>query len=80
MNTNAVAHLTFNELDAIATHAGILISAMARVHDRDILPYFVAELKRIEGVVCTELEYRGHILPVEAIEMWVEPVDPVDTD
>ena len=63
-----LAHLSNNELDAIATHAGCLLLALHDVYDRDLLPFLRSELERLEAGACDHLMARGVIQEFEQFE------------
>jgi len=65
---NGLAHLSNDELDAIATHAGSLLLAIERVKPKDVIPFFREELWRLEEAACTHLVNRGAMMPLPVDE------------
>lgn len=58
---NGLSHLSDDQLDAIATHAGSLLLALHDVKDHDLLPELRTELARIEEQACDHPVNRGVI-------------------
>lgn len=54
-----------DRLDAIASHAGSLEVALRGLGEDELMPFFVAELRRIQVVACETLLRRGVISDLE---------------
>lgn len=58
----AIDELNSDALDAICTHGGILASVVDLVHDDEVMPFFQAELVRLQQVAAEEMERRRSVL------------------